>query len=61
MMDDIIPIKPQPLPFSLDDKIIQTVDDEGNVIGDPYSYNDWVALIESISGVNKEFLGKEGE
>jgi hypothetical protein len=29
-------------PYGLDDKIFQPTDDEGNVIGEPYSYNDHI-------------------
>ncbi len=58
-MDEIIPIIPPPIPFKLDEKIFQYVDDEGNQIGEPYSYNDWIKQIEAISGVNEELLGRD--
>lgn len=57
-MDDILSITPLPLPFHPDDKIFQIVDDEGNIMGEPYSHNDWIAMVESISGINEELLGK---
>lgn len=60
-MDDILPITPAPLPYELDDKIFYYTDEEGNKIGDPYSYNDHIAMLNSISGVNEELLGKRGE
>lgn len=53
-------IKPWPLPFDPDAKIFRDVDEEtGESLGEPYSYNDWLKLVESISGVNPEFLGKD--
>ena len=60
-MDDILPIVPQNLPYNLDDKIFYNTDDEGNIIGDKYSYNDQIKWLENISGVSKEFLGPKDE
>ena len=61
-MDDIELIICCPSPFGPDDKIFHINDDEGNPVGEPYSYNDWVKMIESISGVNAELLGQaDGE
>jgi len=57
--EEIEPIRPIPLPFSLDDKIFKCVDEEGNIIGKDYSYNDWLKKLESISGVNKELCNGE--
>ena len=51
-------IQPGSLPFSLDDKIFQCTDPEtGDVIGEPYSYNDFMQSIEDLSGVNEELMG----
>lgn len=58
MKDKYYRITPLPLPFSQDAKIFNCIDDEGNVIGEPYSYNDWIQKIEDISGINEELLGK---
>lgn len=57
MNDEIIPITYFHLPFSLDEKIFQCVDDEGESIGDPYSYKDCIKELKNISGVNQELLG----
>ncbi len=54
MMDDILPVNPLPLPFNEDDKIFSYLDDEGQVISEPYSYNDWIQEIKNISGVNQD-------
>jgi hypothetical protein len=51
-------INPPPLPFDPDKKIFFQTDDEGNVIGAPYSYNEWVQRLNDISGVDEEMLGK---
>ena len=47
------------MPFDPDDKIFHYTDDQGDEIGDPYCYNDWLKEIEKISGVNDELLGEE--
>lgn len=57
--DDILPIEPPKLPFGMDDKIFNTTDDEGSIIGEPYSMNDWNQKIKDISGVNEELYGRE--
>ncbi len=49
-------IKPPNLPFNLDEKIFNYTDEEGNIIGEPYSYNDWIQKIIDMSGVNEELL-----
>jgi hypothetical protein len=61
MSYDLMKIDPIPLPFNPDDKIFQCTDDEGNIIGDPYSYNDYLVMIKNISGVSKELLSKSEE
>lgn len=50
---------PPPLqfPYHPDDKVFKYVDEEGNEIGDPYSYNEWIEKIKSFSCVNEELLG----
>jgi len=58
-MDEIIEITPASLPYDLDEKIFVNCDEHGIPIGQPYSYNDYLKFIESISGVNEEFLGEE--
>lgn len=58
MNEDILEIECTPLPFGLDEKIFHYYDDEGNIIGEPYSYNDWIQRIKDISGVNEELLGR---
>ncbi len=57
-LDEILPIEPIPLPFELDAKIFQASDENGEPIGELYSYNDFIKKIVDISGVNPEFLGK---
>ena len=57
-MDEIQEIIPPALPFSLDKKIFQCTDPEtGEIIGEKYSYNDWLQEIKNISGVNEDLLG----
>lgn len=51
-------ITPPPLPFSPDDKIFCFSDDvTGEIIGEPYSYNDWIKQIEDLSGINEGLTG----
>lgn len=57
-MNEIEPITPLPLPFSMDEKIFVPTDEEGNRIGENYSYNDWLKEIDNISGINEELMGK---
>ncbi len=57
-LSEILEIIPCALPFGLDDKIFYNIDEEGNPIGEPYSYNDSVQLINSISGVNNDLCGE---
>lgn len=58
-MDEIQPIIPLPLFFGmeLDDKIFYPCDNEGNSIGEPYSYNDWLKMTQDILGVNPDLIG----
>jgi len=56
-MDYIKKLPPPALPYNLDDKIFYRTDEEGNQIGEPYSYNDWLKMLKDISGVDKELLG----
>jgi hypothetical protein len=54
---DIELIIPLSLPFDIDDKIFNCVDEEtGQVIGEPYSLNDWIDNIKNISGINEGLL-----
>lgn len=55
--DKILGIIPPALPYGLDDKVFRTVDDEGN-IGEPFSYNDQLKLLDQMSGINEELMGK---
>jgi hypothetical protein len=55
--DELLEITPCALPYGLDDKIFHCVDEDGEVIGEAYSYNDWVQEIEDISGVSVDLLG----
>ena len=57
--DEILPINPIPTPFGLNDKIFHRCDEEGNEIGEPYSYNEWIQKFKDISGVNKEFYERK--
>lgn len=51
-------IIPPALPYSLDEKIFNHIDQEtGGIYGDPYSYNDWISEIKNISGVNEDLCG----
>lgn len=59
IMDEIENIIPPPLPFSLDAKIFKSHNEEtGEVIGDPYSYNEWVEQLKNISGISEDLMGK---
>lgn len=58
MDDNIEPITPPKCPFNLDDMIFYIKDDEGNPIGEPYSYNQFIEELHAISGVNEDFLGE---
>ncbi len=51
MNDEIEEITPLALPFGMDEKIFQYLDDEGDIIGDAYSLNDWHRMIKNISGL----------
>lgn len=57
-MNEILEIIPAPLPFKTSDKIFHNHDEEGNPIGDPYSFDDEIKFLNDISGVNEELLGK---
>ncbi len=58
-MDKILTITPLPFPFDEDEKIFRFTDEEGNEIGEPYSYNDWIQKIKDISGISQELLGND--
>ena len=52
-------VTPLPLPFNLDDTIFNYTDQEtGEMLGGPYSYNDWLKIIQNISGVTPDLLGE---
>jgi hypothetical protein len=51
---EIIPIS---LPFDTDDKIFTTFDEKGNIMEEPYSYNEFIQMFKDISGVSEELLG----
>lgn len=61
MDDEILGINSLPLPYKLDAKIFHNFDEDGNIIGEPFSYNDMIKEIENISGVNIDLLGKSDE
>lgn len=56
--DDILEITPSELPFNRDDKIFVYTDEYGNIVGDNYSYNDWINQIKNMSGINQDLMGK---
>lgn len=58
-IDGTITIDPLPLPFNAYDKIFYCNDAEGNKIGEPYSYNDFMQQIKDMSGVSPELMGNE--
>lgn len=58
MSEEILEIPELHLAISMDDKIFNCWDDEGNVIGEPYSYNDWLQMIRDTSGVNEQLMGR---
>lgn len=58
MNDDILSIIPPSFPYDLDAKIFCFHDEEGNPIGEPYSYNDKLKALKDISGINNELLGE---
>jgi hypothetical protein len=57
MNDEIMGIVPIPCPFSYEDKIFYENDDEGNPIGEPYSVNDWIKMLNNVSGLTEELSG----
>lgn len=57
-MTEFEPIKALPLPYNADDKIFQVTDDMGNIVGEPYSWNDCTKMIENMSGIDEELLGE---
>ena len=54
---EILEIISPDLPFDLDEKRFQRVDDEGNIYGEPYSYNDMILNLEAMSAVNEDLMG----
>ncbi len=54
-------ITPPHLPFSLDEKVFQVYDEDGEPIGQPHSYNDFIKQINNISGVNPDLLGYKND
>ncbi len=61
MNDEILPIIPPQFPYDPDAKIFMTYDEDDKLIWGPYSYNEYIEMIKSMAGVNKEFLGKNDE
>ena len=56
--DEIEPLLPLPLPFNPDAKIFNCVDEEtGEIIGEPYSYSDFLKKIDNISVIDEGLLG----
>ncbi len=51
-----------PIHFDENAKIYCEVDENtGEVLGEPYSFKDWLDRIKNISGVNEELMGKSYE
>ncbi len=61
MNDEIEQITPPNFPYLMEEKIFTPTDEEGNAIGENYSYNDWLKKIEDISGINYDLLGKKND
>jgi hypothetical protein len=57
MNNEILEIIPPKLPFDVNEKIFNSMDEEGNIIGESYSYNDYIKFINDISGINDDLLG----
>lgn len=56
--NEIEPIVPLSLPFNTNDKIFNIVNEETDeIIGEPYSFNDFLQKIHDISGINEDLLG----
>ena len=59
MNDEILPLPIFPLPFDPNEKIFNYIDEEtGEILGPPYSYNDFIDKINNISGINEELIGE---
>ena len=58
MNDELMKITPMPIPFNEDDKIFLSTDEDGNIIGEPFSYNDFIKKINDLCGVEEDLLGK---
>lgn len=46
-------------PVDLDEKIFISVDEDGEEIGEPYSYNEFIDGIIDISGLDYKLLGEK--
>jgi len=42
------------LPFDPNEKIFNSVDEDGKALGDPYSYNDFLEEMKNISGISRD-------
>ena len=56
MVRQIFEMKALPPPFEPDEQIFYLTDEEGNRIGDPYSYNEWFKMINDVCGQNDELM-----
>jgi hypothetical protein len=58
-ISEILEISPLPLPFDANDKIFLCTDEEGEIIGESYSYNDWIEKIKNIARINEDLIGSK--
>lgn len=56
-IEELLELPPYPFPFNPDAKDYYYVNEDGEVAGEPYSYNDLLARLKAISGVNEELMG----
>lgn len=57
-LHEVKPIEPGIMPYDLDAKIFYDKDEDGNAIGEPYSYNDQVQMLRDMAGFNEDLMGK---
>lgn len=60
-MNEILELNAAPLPFDLNDKIFCNYDDDGVILGETYSYNDFIKEILDISGINEDLLSSNDQ
>jgi len=59
MEEKIQEIIPVILPFGCDAKIFSNTDEDGNIVGPPFSYNDFIQACKDIAGVSEDLMGKK--